>query len=232
MSDKYILSKQPGDLHHPLLIVCEGWSDARFVSRLLEYKTIANCSVGCPSIGGFGGGGGLEGIQKYLLAIQGITAGKKTLRGILLMIDANDKPDQRFSIMQKALTDAKFPAPTKSFKIEPYTVEGDPFRVAIFLIPKEGEKGTLDALLLEAALNENPKMRDCLDKFCDCTGKVKSWTPNKQSKMRLSALVAASCENNPWASAAIMWSEKGCPVSIESKSFTRIAEFLTAFASQ
>ena len=164
--------------------------------------------------------------QNICLLFKQLPQGKQTLRGILIMVDANDKPTQRFSMMQEALLDANFPAPAK-----PFMVEGDPFRVAIFLIPREGENGTLDNLLLEAALNKNPEMRTCLDNFCDCTGEVKSWTQNQQSKMRLSALVAASCQNNPWASAAIMWSEKGSPVPIESEYFIHIAKFLMVFAS-
>jgi hypothetical protein len=223
---KYLLPKEPKDVPYPFLVVCEGMSDARFVCKLLEYNGIAAYNVGCPSSAGFGTGSGLEAIPKYLLAIQAITAGKETLHGILIMVDANDKPTQRFSMMQEALKDANFPAPVK-----PFMVEGDLFRVAIFLIPKEGENGTLDGLLLEAALNKTPEMRSCLDNFCDCTGEIKSWTQNQQSKMRLSALVAASCQNNPWASAAIMWSEKGCPVPIESEYFIHIAKFLMAFAS-
>jgi hypothetical protein len=201
-------------------------SDARFLCELLTFKGIDTCSVGCPS-DEFGGGSGLQAIPEYLIAVQGFIKGRiQELRGILIMVDANDKPAKRFSSMQEALSVADFPVPSKAF-----TIEGDDPRVAIFLLPKEGENGTLDSLLLEAALKRAPKMRACLDNFCDCTGKVKSWTQNQQSKMRLSALVAASCRKNPWASAAIMWSEKGNPVPIKSECFNHISEFLTAFST-
>jgi len=224
MSAEYLLPKDGRGILRPFLIVCEGMRDARFVCSLLEHKGITTCNVGCPSREGLGGGSGFDAIPNYLLGIQGITRGKETLRGILIMIDANTNPTQRFSSMKKALLAAEFPAPTKAF-----TVEGAPFRVAIFLIPREGENGTLDGLLLEAALKKTPRMRLCLDNFCDCTSAVKSWTQNQQSKMRLSALVAASCQNNPWASAAIIWSEKGNPVPIESECFNHIGEFLMTF---
>lgn len=223
MSAEYLLPKDTKNIPHPFFVVCEGMSDARFVCSLLKHIGITNCSVGCPS--GLGSGSGLDSISKYLIGIQAITMGKQTLSGLLIMIDANDKPPQRFSDIQKALSDAKFPVPSEAFR-----VEGEP-RVAVFLIPRQGATGTLDNLLLEAALKKNPRMRLCLDNFCECTGAVKAWTPNQQSKMRLSALVAASCQKNPWASAAIMWSQTGNPVPIESECFTHIADFLTAFVS-
>lgn len=226
MSDEYLMPKHANNVPRPFLIVCEGMSDVRFVCSLLKHKGITTCNVGCPSREGLGSGSGLEAIPNYLLGIQAITMGKQNLRGILIMIDANDKPGQRFFKMQAALLAANFPAPPKAF-----TIQDNPFRVAIFLVPREGENGTLDNLLLEAALKKNHEMRSCLDSFYDCTGNVKSWAPNQQSKMRMSALVAASCQNNPWASAAIMWSEKGNPVPIESECFNHIAEFIMAFVS-
>jgi len=227
MSDKYLLDKNISNILNPFLIVCEGISDARFLSRLLEYKNINTFNVGCPSSAGLGGSSGLDAISKYLLGIYSITVGKRTLRGILIIIDSDDEPSKRFSMMQKALKDAKFPAPTKPFKVEDY----DSFRVAVYLMPKEGDVGTLDKLLLDAALKKNPQMNKCLDNFCDCVGVVKSWTQNQQSKMRLSAMVAASCQKNPWASAAIMWSEKDCPVPIESNCFSEIVDFLQVFTN-
>ncbi len=223
MSVEYLLPKDAKDIPRPFFVVCEGMSDARFICSLLTHMGITTCSVGCPS--GLGSGSGLDSIANYLIGIQAITIGKDTLRGLLIIIDANDKPTQRFSDIQKALSDANFPVPSEAFKIE-----GDP-RVAVYLIPRQGENGTLDNLLLEAALQKNPQMQKCLDDFSDCTGSVKTWTPNQQSKMRLSALVAAFCQKNPWASAALMWSDKGNPVPIESDRFNDIADFLKAFAS-
>lgn len=226
MSDEYLLPKEAKDLPRPFLVVCEGMSDVRFVGSLLERLTVTNCVVGCPSREGLGKGSGFEALPAYLLAIRGITKGKQNFRGILVMVDANDKPDQRLTTIQTALSDAGFPAPTKGFAIE-----GNPFRVAIFLIPGAKKNGTLDDLLLEAALKKKPEMQACLDAFCNCTGNVKSWKPNQQSKMRLSALVAACCQGNPWASAAIIWSEDDNPVPIDSECFADIAKFLTAFTS-
>ncbi|MGD0972301.1 MAG: DUF3226 domain-containing protein [Desulfobaccales bacterium] len=221
MSDEYLIPKDVRDVPRPFLIVCEGMSDVRFIGSLLEHIGITTCSVGCPSREGLG-----NSIPRYLQGIRAITLGKESFRGILIIIDANDKPTQQFTTIQQALRNANFPAPEK-----PFSVEGDLFRVAVFLIPRKGENGTLEKLLLEAALENRPDMQTCLDNFCDCTRSVKTWTTNQQAKMRLSALVAASCQDNPWASAGIMWSEPGNPVPIESECFNHIADFLKIFVS-
>jgi hypothetical protein len=224
MSDDYLLPKEAKDVPRPFLVVCEGMSDVRFVGSLLEHNKITDYNVGCPSREGHGRGSGLDAIPAYLLAIGAITQGKQKLRGILVLADSNDKPDERFSKIQTALSAAGFPKPST-----PFNVEGGSVRVGVFLVPEEGKKGTLDDLLLEAALQNNPPMRTCLDNFCECTGNVKSWKHNQQSKMRLSSLVAASCKDNPWASAAIMWSEEGNPIPISSDTFTPITNFLKRF---
>jgi hypothetical protein len=54
---------------------------------------------------------------------------------------------------------------------------------------------------------------------------------NQQAKMKMSALVAVSCKDNPWGSAAMIWSDDGNPVPIDSSCFSHIADFLKAFTS-
>jgi hypothetical protein len=54
-------------------------------------------------------------------------------------------------------------------------------------------------------------------------------SPNAQAKMKMSAIVAAYCKDNPWASAALMWSDVGNPVPIDSTCFDQLSGFLAAF---
>jgi hypothetical protein len=225
MSVEYLVPRKADQVATPFLVVCEGMSDARFVCSLLKHKGISTCSVGCPSREGLGSGSGVDGISGYLKAVRAISKGQ-TPSGILIMIDADDCPQERFRCMTKALKDAGFPAPE-----EPFSVEGGSFRVAIYLMPGKGRNGTLDCLLLEAALRKNPEMQRCIESFCDCTRSVRAWTENQQCKMKLSAIVAASCQKNPWASAAIMWSQKENPVPIDSECFREAGDFLTTFCA-
>ena len=73
----------------------------------------------------------------------------------------------------------------------------------------EGRNGTLEHILWEAALKLNPTIEACVDAFSLCMGgKMDTASENQRAKMKMSAIVAASCKDNPWASAAMIWSDK------------------------
>ncbi len=127
---------------------------------------------------------------------------------------------------QTGLSLATFPVPRS-----PFSIEGNDFRVAAYLMPGEGKTGTLEHLLLDAAFAKVASLQKCLDDFSTCTGALRSSKPNNLAKMRMSALAAAFCEDNPWCSANTMWSDKKNPVPIDSACFNHIGDFLTRFAS-
>ena len=120
----------------------------------------------------------------------------------------------------------QFPVPKS-----PFSIEGNDFRVAVYLLPGEGKTGTLEHLLLDAAFAKTASLQNCLDEFSTCTGALRSSKPNKLAKMRMSALAAAFCEDNPWCSANTMWSDDKNPVPIDSACFDHIGDFLMRFAS-
>jgi hypothetical protein len=191
-----------------------------FIAELLEHGRVDVCNVGCPTQKHFGDG--KDAIPKYLKAIA---TDKKGLRGVLVVVDADDDPNGNFEAMADALEDATFTRPRKPFTLE----ESNGIRVGVFLMPKENQNGTLEDLLLEAVFKTSPKARDCVGKFADCVGHVNAWTPNHQAKMKLSSLIAAYCEDNPWCSLSYVWSNKGNPIPINSDCFTPLADFLKSF---
>ncbi|MFZ0862851.1 MAG: DUF3226 domain-containing protein [Candidatus Sulfotelmatobacter sp.] len=222
-----ILPHQVKDIPRPFVVVCEGYGDVRLVATLLHHRGISNCNVGCPSTTG-GSGSGKDGIGKYLKALQGaIQSGKANLQGILVVADADDDAVASFNLMVTALQDAAFPAPATAFAIE-----GAPLRTGIFLIPGPGRTGCLDHLLWEAAILHNPALPRCAADFFTCTGNhIAVAPPNNQAKMRMSAIVAAHCADNPWASGALIWSDPGNPVPVASVAFNDLSNFLVTFAS-
>jgi hypothetical protein len=205
----------------PFLVVCEGYGDVCFVAELLSHLKIQVCNVGCPTKKHFGDG--KNAIPAYLKAVA---TDKKGLRGVLIIVDADEKPDDIFRLMAKGFSDASLPAPAK-----PFAIEDGEIRVGVFVIPREGENGTLDNLLLEAVFKKAPETRTCIEKFIECTKASKTWKPNLQAKMKLSALVSAYCEDNPWCSLAWVWGQKGNPIPIESDCFTHLGDFLSAFCA-
>ena len=183
---------------------------------------IDTCNVGCPTQKHFG-----DGARAIPLYLKAIATDQKGLKGISLVVDADDKPGAVFADMAAAMKNAGFVPPTKSFAIE--TQAG--IRVGVYTQPGVGQEGTLDNLLLEAVYEKTPKAKQCVDQYADCTDNVKNWKSNMQAKMRLSSIVAAYCEDNPWSSLAYVWNKKGNPIPIDSNRFTALSEFLKAFVS-
>jgi hypothetical protein len=224
---KALLPQEVTEVPLPFVIVCEGMGDVRLVCELVEHKGITNCNVGCPSKISVKAEG-KDGIPSYLGGIRTlIGVGKAAIRGILVVADADDNIQASFSKMADALDNAGFPRPTEAFKLD-----GDPVRSGIFLIPGRGRTGTLEHLLWDASIKKNPKLEKCVRAFCRCTGGyINAAPPNKRAKMRMSAVVAAHCYDNPWASSALMWSSKNNPVPIDSPCFEELADFLAAFTA-
>jgi len=129
--------------------------------------------------------------------------------------------------MVTALTDSEFPAPTK-----PFSVEGDNFKTAIFIMPGDGEEGTLEHLLWNAAILQNPKLATCVDGFFLCLGNQEAKAnDNKKLKMKVSSLIGGVCYENPWSSAALIWKQENNPVPIDSPVFDQLNNFLHEFAA-
>lgn len=224
----YIQPRTLESLAHPFFIATEGMGDARFIDELLKFKGISNCSVGCPSQQSARGKTGKDAFPDYFASIQ-IARGRVNstrLLGLLVVADANASVEKAFTAIITALGSAMFPTPK-----DPFRIEATDLRVAVYLLPGEGRTGTLEHLLLDAVFAETKTLADCLDKFSECTGALRSSKPNQLAKMRMSALAAAFCEDNPWCSANTMWSDEKNPVPIGSSCFNHIGDFLTRFAS-
>ena len=214
-------------LPHPYFIVTEGMGDASLIDELLQFRGITNCSVGCPSRES-SKGTGKDAFPRYFAAIQTARSRVESTRllGLLVIADADMSADKAFGAITAGMGLAMFPVPRS-----PFSIEGNEFRVAVYLLPGEGKTGTLEHLLLDAVFAKTDSLRKCLDDFSTCTGAFRSSKPNKLAKMRMSALAAAFCEDNPWCSPNIMWSDKKNPVPIDSPCFNHIGDFLTRFAS-
>ncbi len=209
----------------PFLAVCEGMSDATFVARLLRHIGVDTVCVGCPGPK-FAGGQGFDALPPYLAGIQAVIKGRVQLKGLIVIFDADQTAKKKFKTIRKALGDAAFPTPASPFK-----VYNKMMRIAVYIIPGKGKRGTLDHLLFDAAIKKRPVLLTCVDQFSGCTKRVRHWTNNQRAKMRLSAIVAASCQGNPWASANTMWSQRDCPVPIGSSRFAELKAFLSEFTS-
>src|ERR1035438_806935 len=130
----YILPQKVERIESPFIVACEGYGDVCFVDKLFELKKIENCRVGCPSRTGVGGDG-KDFLNKYLSAIA-LAANNDTvqmLRGLLVVMDADDSHQKAFNLACAALQYAEYAVPDAPFK----PLETNGFKVAVYLIPGE-----------------------------------------------------------------------------------------------
>jgi hypothetical protein len=227
----YILDRKLNNgIPSPFLIACEGFGDVSLIDVLLRQNQITNCRVGCPSRDSVGGEG-KDKLPKYLAAVQAALRNRgQALTGILVVVDADTSRAAAFGAANAALEYGEFPmAP------QPFTIYNLAVRVAVYLVPGEGRDGTLEHLLLEAAYGKNPKAAACIDRFLACINKKSCfdkpvYSANQHAKMRMSSLVGASCKDNPWGSAAVIWSSEGNPVPKDSPAFSPLVDFLRQFS--
>jgi hypothetical protein len=222
-----VLDQEITTIPLPYLVVCEGFGDVQFISALLSHLQITNCNVGCPSTRG-GHGSGKSGIKKYLEAVAAaIAAGRAELKGILVVGDADENEVTAFGLLAGAIENAGFDRPT-----QPFTTIGKPTKVAAYVMPGTNRKGTLEHLLWDAVIKQSPHVDGCVVTFSTCVGdKITAATENQKAKMKMSALVGVSCPGNPWASPAMMFSDAGNPVPIDSDVFKHLSEFITKFVT-
>jgi len=222
-----ILQQKVERIESQFIVACEGFGDVCLVEKLLQFKRIENCRVGCPSRTGVGGDG-KDFLDKYLAAIA-LAANNDpvpTLRGLLVIVDADHSPQQAFEMACSALRYAEYPVPDVPFNSQ--DIGG--FKVAVYLIPGENEIGTLEHLLLRAAYDSNPQNKVCVDSFLDCVGKAPKDDPSPLAKMQMSALVAASFPGNPWATPGpLLQSSKNDIIAIDSIHFKHLGDFLAEF---
>jgi hypothetical protein len=226
----HILPQKVERIESPFIVACEGFGDVCLVEQLLKFKQIENCQVGCPSIPSVGGSG-KDCLDKYLdaIALAASKSQNKQLRGLLVVVDADDDPQAAFVSACTALRFADYPVPNSPF----VTIEENDVKSAVYLIPGENEVGTLEHLLLRSAFSISENSKACIDSFLDCIGKVPVNKPNVLAKMQMSALVAAAFPSNPWATPApLLQSSKNDIVPIDSIHFKHLGDFLAELCKE
>jgi hypothetical protein len=226
----YILPHKVERIESPFIVACEGFADVCLIEQLLTLRSTENCRVGCPSRTGVGGDG-KDYLNKYLSAIA-LAANNDTvpaLRGLMVIVDADDAPEKAFDLACSALRFAQYPVPDSAFALK----DENGVKTAIYLIPGENETGTLEHLLLRAAFDSSKNSEPCIDSFLDCIGKAPADEPNTLAKMKMSALVAAAFPGNPWATPGpLLQSSRNEIVPIDSIHFKHLADFLAKFCTE
>jgi hypothetical protein len=223
------MTEAPGktiSISNPVHVVCEGNSDKGFLEHLIQDRGLRGFDIGCPTPETVGAHG-LSGFRKYFLALETSTDRPK-LKGLLVVADADENADRRFQEVRGAVAvmgcDLNEPFVSQRFDSKNVTVE-------VFLMPGRGRTGTLEHLLLDAIFEGNRELEPCVNSFRECLRGPGGWSENKQAKMRLHALIAGCCEEEPSTNLATVWNKRGNPIPLNSSKFDELAETLRHFAT-
>ncbi len=219
--------KQLGFDERPWLILCEGEGDKRFFDKLIEFRNIPKeFQVRFPDRAGDPTGGRSK-FGKWLdIQRLGSEDFRKNVKSILIVSDNDRVPADSFEEVRAALKEAKgFPVPNT----EKVVAKAKDFPSIVVLMLPDGRPGNLETLCLEAALHKWPTIRTPLDAFVVATP-PNSWHAGKQSKMRLQAVIAATCEDRPETGFVGHWREHNrYHVPLDHAVFDGLEQFLKGF---
>ena len=205
----------------PYVVVCEGFQDVGLVCALLKHLNIVNCDVTYPKRSE--GGNGKEAIHKAI----SLLSGRPEVEGVLVIADSDGNQAKAFAEVRVGL--AKFPIPPKAFSV----VKQRSLRTGVFLLPGEGRTGALEHLLLEVVRGDRPDLIAHVETYRNNTLGTEQWSENKNAKMKMQCIVAATCKRNPYCSLSWIWDEKydAVPVRPDSPALQELSDFLVAFSS-
>ncbi len=207
--------------HGPWFVICEGPGDKCFLDRLLQHHGLREqFDVAYPSAQGRGA------IPKGLTTfIETSVSFQENVRGIIIVSDN----DEDMAVSLKELTDGlkkekKFKPPTAVQQLS--RTDGLP-PLAILMIPI-GQTGNLESICLPGAY-QKWGLKNALDAYLMATP-ANGWTLGKQSKMRMTAMIAATCAKKPDANFATHWQEPTeFHVPVDNPSFDGLVTFFRDF---
>jgi hypothetical protein len=211
-------AQNQGELTQPTLVLCEGKRDSSFVLHLAEQRGFNGIQIGFPDRN-TATANGKDGFGKFLTRLRGRT-GFKNLRHIVILRDRdNDDADTAFRDVVRQITEAGNYQVPVALEQESGGIPG----ITVRLIPDTQTPGNLDVLLLSAIDAAHP-----LHNYFECCN-LDSVPVGKAAKIKLTTIVAASCQHNPSCSLVWVWGQSGNPIPLESTKFDAIADFFRRF---
>jgi hypothetical protein len=200
------------------LILCEGVSDNKFFTRLLEVKGINGFQVTNPAKGRAGMGTRLRAIR--------LNEGFDKVSAILVVSDNNGNAGSSFAEVRSQILQAKhYRAPSAPLK--PAKIASEP-AIVVVMLPWQDELGCLETMIVQAASDKWADIRTCLGEYLKCTP-ANAWGISKQSKMLVQCMVAAICKDDPNCSLTYLWSKPDFIELLGHASFNQLAGFLASF---
>ena len=165
----------PIPFNKPKQLLVEGREEELFFGGLLRHLELDDLQIQ--------GYGGRDNLRLYLRTFVA-TAGFEQVQSIAVIRDADDSATSAFQSVQSSLNAVELPAPG-----EMLVPVGDSPRVAVFIMPGNGDSGALENLCL-SALENDPAMR-CVSDFVQCVQQSLSSPPQNLAKARIHAFLSS-----------------------------------------
>lgn len=203
------------------LLMCEGAGDLNFFKALFEKHAFGNdYHIRFPHRDGKYNGGRAN-FGSDLGAISVNQSFIDNVKAVLLISDNDAVPATSFAEVQAELRKAGFPVPAA----EKTVARADGFPdVVIFMLPP-GTPGNLESYCLEAA-HSKWGLKANLDTFV-AAAPANAWALNKQAKMRVQTLLAATNSSQPDCGFSSHWKQaEQFRIPLEHASFNPLVAFL------
>jgi hypothetical protein len=211
-------------LEEEVIVLVEGESDQALLNRLLANRGLVGFQVVAPK--DLGAAGGVGSFTHMLNAITTLD-GFEQLRGIIIVSDNDDDPEQSFAQRQQSIRDTEeFGDPSRRFPVpdEPDQVAAGAPPVAIRMVPEARVLGNLETLCIRAARENYPDQVDCVEELVQC-GEIEEWAITRLSKSKVRSVIAITHEERPDASFAQVIDEAPALFPVGSDVFNGIADF-------
>ena len=207
------------------LIVGEGQGDAAFVRYLCATRKIDISNFQIEDAGGTG---------KFEAYISGLRFRPKfdLTKGLLIVGDNDDSPDENFSNIQNHLKKGKLPRPAQRLQVAKHTADG--LAVVVMMLPYTSgggaTRGSLETLLLKSVNDSYPAIGTCIDTYRGCIP-AKGRTNNQEDKFRLRCFLTALWVDEPNISLQYAVSPSKELIDLNHECFNEVAAFLRGFAN-
>lgn len=155
---------------------------------------------------------------------------RETVKAVLIIADKDDDAAASLDVVIGTLKGSdKVPVPSGERVVA--KGKGDFPSIVILMVPMTGD-GNIETISLKAAIEKWTSMATPLDNYID-SSPAKKWGLSKQSKARITALLAATCEPRPDATFCAHWQVKKeeFHIPVTSTIFSEIVDFLKGFAA-
>jgi hypothetical protein len=186
-------------LKSEFVALCEGKADSVFLQKLIESAADLPDIDFLPHESFYG----VSEFGNMLSAIRGARRSFAAIKGVLLIADGHDNPEETFNGIITQVTEAGgYPIPSRLAEIA-YSTDGYP-AVSVTIIPDYVTAGGHETLLIQVLYNRYDWLRQCVHAFLGC-GQLNAleWPPEKRAKAEYHSIVAALHYRDPSRAASL-----------------------------